>query len=86
MDYGLIETTDIPTRTGKVVLLHLTDIGKQILREKGYQFNQTNGPESLIHEYWKHKAADFYEALVSYKVIYNQNRQKRSSYFQSRDQ
>ena len=63
MDNGLLEDISIPTRTGKVVVLRLNDISKKLLREKGYQFTENNSNESFIHEYWKHKAADYYESL-----------------------
>jgi len=69
---GLIDDLSIgdvvvATRTGKVVLLQLTSMGKRLMRNKGYQILQSNRQESIVHEYWKHKAAKYYESL-GYKV------------------
>jgi hypothetical protein len=63
----LIKAIPILTRTGKVVLLQLTSPGKRFMRNKGYQIHQSYRDESLIHEYWKYKAAKHYESL-GYKV------------------
>lgn len=55
---SLLQTVNIPTRSGKVVLLDLTDAGKQALREMGYSIPSRSRWGSLEHEYWKRKAAD----------------------------
>jgi len=65
--HDLFEAITVPTQTGKVVLLQLTDLGKRIMRNKGYQINQSKKREGLVHEYWKKKAAEHYESL-GYKV------------------
>jgi hypothetical protein len=67
LKHELIKAIPILTRTGKVILLQLTSLGKRLMRNKGYQISQSNRQESLIHEYWKYKAAKHYESL-GYKV------------------
>jgi len=59
---NLIEAINVPTRTGKVVLLQLTNTGIRLLKQKGYQVKQSKKRESLIHEYWKQKAAAYFNA------------------------
>jgi len=56
----LIEATVVPTRTGKLVLLQLTNPGMELLKRKGYQVNQYRKREGLEHEYWKQKAAAYF--------------------------
>lgn len=54
---ALVRTVDIPTRSGRVVLLDLTRDGKHVLKEHGYSIPTKDRWGSLEHEYWKHKAA-----------------------------
>jgi len=65
---NLIETVDIPTRTGKIVLLQLTKLGQRLLKEIGHNLEHHNSPESLIHKFWKQKAKEYYESL-NYTVL-----------------
>ncbi len=55
---GLLVPIDIPTRSGKVVLLELTDAGRGALRNQGYEVPVRSHWGSLEHEYWKHKVAE----------------------------
>ncbi len=55
---GLIVPIDIPTRSGKTVLLELTDEGKRALHALGYDVSEKFRQGSLEHEYWKHKVAE----------------------------
>jgi len=68
LTFNLIEPIDIPTKTGKVVLLQLTKQGQRLMNEKGYTLNNSYGPESIIHKYWKHKTAAYYE-FQGYNVL-----------------
>jgi hypothetical protein len=67
LTHDLIESIEVPTQTGKVVLLQLTSLGKKLLKDRGHEVSQANPRESLVHEYWKHKAAEHYASL-GYKV------------------
>jgi len=58
---GIIEQVDIPTHSGKTVLLEVTDIGIESLRNTGIQAKITHRWGSLEHEYWKHKIAEHYK-------------------------
>ncbi len=49
------------------MLLQLTSLGKKLLQDRGHQVSQANRRESLVHEYWKHKAAEHYTSQ-GYKV------------------
>jgi len=51
---GLVQTVDIPTRTGKVVLLEIVPTIREQLRERGVTFPpaRDGGP---VHVYWKHE-------------------------------
>jgi hypothetical protein len=55
---GLAQTVDIPTRSGRVVLLELTKDGKRVLKEIGHSIPTKDRWGSLVHEYWKHKTAE----------------------------
>ncbi|MBI5090939.1 MAG: ATP-binding protein [Candidatus Hydrogenedentes bacterium] len=54
---GLVETVDIPTRSGRVVLLQLTEQGKRTLREFGHEAPDRSRWGGLEHEYWKDKVS-----------------------------
>lgn len=53
---SLIQTVEIPTRSGRVILLELTEAGKRIARASGREVPGRSRWGSLEHEYWKHKA------------------------------
>lgn len=55
---GLVVPVDIPTRSGKTVLLEITDEGKRALHALGYKVPERFRQGSLEHEYWKHKVAE----------------------------
>jgi hypothetical protein len=57
----LITTTEIPTRTGKTVLLEPTQLGTRLMQERGHKLKNSKSPESLIHKYWKEKAKKHYQ-------------------------
>ena len=59
----LIKAIPVLIRTGKVVLLWLTSMGRRYMRNKGCQINQPYKQKSLVHEYWKHKVAKHYGSL-----------------------
>lgn len=52
---GLLETVDIPTPSGRIVLLQLTHNGRKFLVERGHAVHERQGWGGLEHEYWKHK-------------------------------
>jgi len=59
---GLIEVKDMPTRTGRLKLLELTDRGKKAVEGLGVNPDSScrhGGPE---HEYWKKKLAEEYRS------------------------
>jgi len=55
---GLIDMEEIPTRSGRVVLLKLTKNGQ--LFEDNLKENDIKRQGGIIHEFWKDKYADFY--------------------------
>jgi len=63
LDNRIIQQVDIPTHSGKIVLIELTDMGIASLKKVGIDTinnNRWGGPE---HEYWKHKIAEHYKNL-----------------------
>jgi hypothetical protein len=68
LDKELLEPVEVSTRTGRVVLLILTKLSAKLLKERGYEFNNTIPKEYLNHEFWKHKAADYY-SILGYEVF-----------------
>lgn len=57
---GIIEAVTIATRSGQVVLYHLTDIGRSVCSSQGIEA----GPrprESLEHSFWVGRAAKYFE-------------------------
>jgi len=60
---NLIEAVTVLTRTGKVVLLQFTGSGRRLLRNTGLQVKQSLRHESLVHGFWKQRAAKHYESL-----------------------
>jgi len=55
---GLILPVDIRIKSGKTVLVDLTDEGRTALHEIGYESSPKQRWGSLEHEYWKHKVAE----------------------------
>ena len=64
----LIEPVGILTRSGRMVLLDITDIGWQHLSRIGKVKPPVRFNEGLEHRFWKQKAAEHYEAL-GYNVL-----------------
>ncbi|MBT3381176.1 MAG: ATP-binding protein [Lentisphaerae bacterium] len=62
IDRGLLVTVDVPTRTGKVVLLDFSEKMKTALRRSG-KLNSTPREGGLAHAYWKQQITD---GLVSH--------------------
>ncbi|NUM55792.1 MAG: ATP-binding protein [Candidatus Hydrogenedentes bacterium] len=60
---GLVSTIEIPTRSGRVVLLELTEEGKRTLRRHDYEVPDRSRWGSLEHEYWKTKVAEHLQRL-----------------------
>ena len=54
----LISTVDISTRSGRVVLLELTEEGKRTLRRTDVEVPDRSRWGGLEHEYWKAKVAE----------------------------
>jgi hypothetical protein len=59
----LITPVDIATRSGKVVLLKLTKLGEEVLRQRGVDVPAPSRWGGLEHEYWKHKIAGHLSGL-----------------------
>ena len=57
MDKGLINTVDIKTRSGKVVLVELSETGKHSLKKYNSKISDTSRWGSLEHEFWKYRIA-----------------------------
>ncbi len=56
---GLVAPKRLITRQTQVLLFELTEKGKSILRELGYEVKNDN--ESLTHKFWKTRIAGYYE-------------------------
>ena len=54
---SLLKPVDIPTRSGKVVLLKLTKLGRAVLEQRNHAIPTSSRWGSLEHEYWKEKIA-----------------------------
>ncbi len=57
----LVRPVDIPTRSGKLVLLELTAMGRAALRQHGSEVPDGTRHGGLEHEYWKHTIAGVLE-------------------------
>ena len=71
-DKHLIQQVNIPTKTGRFVLLEPTEKGYLILKNYGCESKRSNRHGSLIHEYWKHRIGKFYEKK-GFDVIYEKS-------------
>jgi len=59
-----IQAVEIPMRTGRTVLLKLTDSGIAQIKnniEQGRLGHYLRTRQCLVHEYWKHKLAEYYK-------------------------
>jgi len=54
----MLSPVDIPTRSGRVVLLEPTKLGRAVLRQQGRVVDWGSRYGSLEHEYWKHRIAE----------------------------
>jgi len=61
LDQRIIQQVNIPTHSGKIVLLELTGLGRETFHKTGIQAKTNNRWGSLEHEYWKHKIAEHYK-------------------------
>ena len=57
---GCIQPRKIITGKGWITLFELTQKGKLLLRDLGYEVKLS--PESIIHKFWKDKIAEYYRA------------------------
>ena len=57
MKKELVSPVDIPTRSGKLVLLNLTPTGRALLRQHEVEVPDRSRHGGLEHEYWKHTIA-----------------------------
>jgi hypothetical protein len=81
---GCIQPRKIITNSGWITLFELTQKGKAVLRDSGYEVKDTR--EGIIHKFWKNKVAEYYrsrnlEVLVEEQVnsrpdiiVVNQNK------------
>lgn len=56
---GIIIQKKITTNSGWLTLFELTQKGRLMLRDLGYE--ASNDKESTIHKFWKHKIAEYYK-------------------------
>jgi len=63
----LLQPVDIPTRSGRITLLQITQPGKRALRELGHEVPDRSRWGSLEHEYWKQKVAERFQS-AGYEV------------------
>lgn len=65
---GLIIPRRIITKTTQILLLELTERGKALLRDSGYEFKESKEVrEGIEHKFWKEKIAEYYRNK-GYKV------------------
>ncbi len=62
IEKGLIQIKTISTRTGKVVLMELTDKGRELLRQSGYEAIYNPNEGGAEHKYWINKLAAWYRS------------------------
>lgn len=67
---GCIQPRKIITGKGWITLFDLTQKGKIVLRDLGYEFK--NISEGVIHKYWKEKIAEFYRNK-NFEVLVEKN-------------
>jgi hypothetical protein len=57
----LITQVEIPTRSGRIVLLDLTEKAREYLEKAGLEVKRRKLNEGLEHDFWKHKVAEYYQ-------------------------
>jgi hypothetical protein len=57
----LIMQVEIPTRSGRIVLLDLTDKAREYLEKAGLEVRRRRLNEGLEHDFWKHQVAEYYQ-------------------------
>ena len=60
---GLLKPTEIPTKTGRTVLVQLTKSGCGILEKLGCKTQNGIRHYGLIHEFWRDKVRRYYQKL-----------------------
>jgi Helicase HerA, central domain len=65
---GLVSVAEVSTASGKVVLLDLTDAGREALRANGHEVPDRPRWGSPEHEYWKHTIAEGLKG-AGYEVV-----------------
>ncbi len=60
---GLVGAVEIPTHSGRVVLLELTEEGRRTLRRHDHEVPDRSRWGGLEHEYWKAKVAEHFQRL-----------------------
>jgi len=68
IEKGLATTEEIPTRSGRVVMLKLTKQGTVFISKKEEKGESENRHGGTAHEYWKNRYAEYYRNK-GYKVI-----------------
>lgn len=56
-----IKPVNIPTKSGRIVMLEITEKGWTYLQNLGVPKPKKRYNESLEHRYWKHKVAEYYK-------------------------
>jgi DNA-binding MarR family transcriptional regulator len=57
---GLFVPVEITNRKGRIKLLELTEKGRTVLGDMGYERKPVKGEGGIEHEYWKHRIKDHY--------------------------
>jgi hypothetical protein len=57
----LIIQIEIPTRSGRIVLLDLTEKAREYFEKAGLEVRRRKLNEGLEHDFWKHKVAEYYQ-------------------------
>jgi hypothetical protein len=67
---GCIQSKKIITGKGWITLFELTQKGKAVLRDSGYDFKDTR--EGVVHKFWKHKISEYYRKM-NLEVLVEEN-------------
>lgn len=62
IEKGLLQIKSISTRTGKIVLMELTDKGRELLKKHGCKINYNPNEGGAEHRYWVNKIALWYKS------------------------
>ena len=68
LEKSLIKTEEIPTPSGRIVILNLSNKGKKIIDTTITESTIENRQGGIVHEYWKNKYAEKYR-LEGFEVI-----------------